>query len=319
MSPEMIERRAEALTVRGNPMTNLKTPTTMLSNKLQRTAAEIKKLGRVAMASTMIAALSLPMVAQAAVAKTVTKEEVNIKAPRVRVIDYPSGFKKDTPKRLKKAGVKIVIRYVGFQKGKSSWKNLRKWEVDELRKNDIDIATVYETSASWMRGGYSAGVKAAKLAKADIKAVGGPDKPFVYFACDEDAKYYDKVNATLRGAAHVLGGDKVGIYGGYDVVKNAIESKSAAKAWQTVGWSKHRVYKNLAIFQTVKLYDGNLGIDYDSNFAKKDDIGQWGRKTVTVNDDKQTPTNTTKPVAPKLELTNFRVSALTTLFAGTSS
>jgi hypothetical protein len=209
---------------------------------------------------------------------------VDDKATRGKGVDYTAASA-STPATLKAHGVKVVVRYVGYQSGIYSWKNLRKWEANALRKNGIDIVSVYETDTSWMKGGYHAGVQAAKIAKADIIANGGPKDPFVYFACDEDAGYTGAVNAALRGAQHELGGDKVGIYGSYKVVDSALKTRSAAKGWQTMAWSQGKVAKGIALYQLIKPSAGNLGLDYDSNIPKTDDIGQWGRHTVTTGSD----------------------------------
>ena len=188
------------------------------------------------------------------------------------VIDYSSGFSSSTPAELKKAGVGVVIRYVGS----SAWKCLTPAEADALRKHGIDIAAVYESDAAWMLGGRSAGVAAAKAARAAIIAAGGPSRPFVYFACDTDTSDFTHVNAALRGAQSVLGAQNVGIYGGYSVCASALKAGVAAKAWQTVAWSGGRVLRGAALLQLVPQTLGNLGVDYDSNVRYTTDIGQWG-------------------------------------------
>jgi hypothetical protein len=242
----------------------------------------------------MITAFGLQVApVQKAFADTQTRQEVSVKATRTKVVDYASGFDRSTPSKLKKHGVKVVVRYVGYQSGKYAWKNLTKSEAVALRKEGIDIVAVYETNARWMKGGYHAGIKAAKIAKADVIANGGPKDAFVYFACDEDAAYTTQVNAALRGAAQVLGRDKVGIYGSYTVVDSALKTRSAAKGWQTMAWSRGKVAKDIALYQTIKTSAGDLDLNYDSNLAKKDDIGQWGKRTVVAAPvSKQTSTTT---------------------------
>ena len=194
------------------------------------------------------------------------------KASGVAVIDYPGGFGASTPSRLKKAGVGVVVRYVGAAR----WKSLTRSEANALRNSGIDIAAVYETKAGWMLGGRAAGVAAAKKARAAVIACGGPSKPFVYFACDIATKRYSTVNACLKGAASVLGADHVGIYGSYAVCANALKSGYAKKAWQTLAWSSGKVYSKAGIYQIAHRIDGSLGLDYDSNLVRADDIGQWG-------------------------------------------
>lgn len=193
-------------------------------------------------------------------------------SPGSQVIDFPGGYSSSLPARLKKAGVGIVIRYVGSAK----WKSLTRKEADALRKAGIDIAAVYETSATWMLGGRAAGVSAAKKARAAVVACGGPRTPFVYFACDTGTNRYSTVNACLQGAASVLGADHVGVYGSYSVCASALKSGFATKAWQTEAWSGGKWLAAAALYQPARSFDGGLGIDYDSNHLRADDVGQWG-------------------------------------------
>lgn len=188
------------------------------------------------------------------------------------VIDYSNGFRSSTPARLKKAGVGVVIRYVGG----SAWKSLTPAEAKALRAQGIDIAAVYESSAGWILGGRAAGVAAARAARRAIIAAGGPAQPFVYFACDTDTHNYAAVNAALVGAQSVLGPDNVGIYGSYSVCQNALKVQAATKAWQTVAWSNGRVLQGAALLQLVPQTLGNLGVNYDFNVRFADDVGQWG-------------------------------------------
>jgi photosystem II stability/assembly factor-like uncharacterized protein len=195
-------------------------------------------------------------------------------APGPIVIDYTGPFRSSTPSRLKRKGVGVVVRYVGASK----WKSLTRREANALRSAGIDIAAVYETKADWMLGGRKAGVAAAKKARAAVRACGGPKYPFIYLACDVPTKRYSTVNACLRGAASVLGANKVGIYGSYSVCDNALKSGYATKAWQTEAWSSGKVLSRAALYQNARHVHGNLGLDYDSNFTRADDIGQWGYK-----------------------------------------
>ena len=191
------------------------------------------------------------------------------------VIDYSSGFSSSTPATLKKAGVGIVIRYVGS----SAWKSLTPAEATALRGGGIDIAAVYESSAGWMLGGRSAGIAAARAARAAIIADGGPKRPFVYFACDTPTSDFASVNAALLGAQSVLGPENVGIYGSYSVISSALKAKAAAKAWQTVAWSNGQLLPEATLLQLIPRTLGDLGVDYDSNIRYTADIGQWSMPT----------------------------------------
>jgi hypothetical protein len=177
--------------------------------------------------------------------------------------------------RIKAAGVKVVIRYFGS----AAWKCATKAECDALKKAKIDIAAVYETTADMMlKGGATAGVAAAKTVRTAIENAGGPHTPFVWFACDTDTSNYAAVNAWLKGAAQVLGANKVGIYGSGSVVTSALKSGYATKGWiaQSAGWFGHSLRpKGLVLMQGFMAY-GSLGFDYDANEMLADDVGQWG-------------------------------------------
>ncbi|NTU70949.1 MAG: DUF1906 domain-containing protein, partial [Coriobacteriia bacterium] len=193
-------------------------------------------------------------------------------APGAIVIDYAGGYTSAAPYKLRRAGVGIVIRYVGASK----WKSLTRAEANRLRANNIDVIAVYETSAGWMLGGYKAGVKAAKIARRAVRECGGPSEPFIYFACDVPTYRFSTVNACLRGAASVIGSENVGIYGSYGVCNEALKAGVADKAWQTIAWSSGRVLPTAALYQTAPKVHGSVGIsDYDSNYARTDDLGQW--------------------------------------------
>jgi hypothetical protein len=180
---------------------------------------------------------------------------------------------------MKKAGVAVVIRYVGS----SSWKCVGKAEAEALRSHGIDLAAVYETTATMMLAGHAAGVSAAKTARAAVRAIGGPAAPFVWFACDTDTTNTGKVNEYLAGARSVLGAGKIGIYGSGLVCTSALKSHQADLAWQSMstGWRGYipptRKVAGLVLRQEGKAF-GNLGIDYDADVVLGTNIGQWGYK-----------------------------------------
>lgn len=242
---------------------------------------DLHRLARVLFSALLVAAV-FPQPVSAAEPIAAVPERIAMQpamtlaaqAPGPVVIDYTGPFRSYTPTRLKRGGVGVVIRYVGSSK----WKCLTRREANSLRSAGIDIAAVYETKAGWMLSGRAAGVAAAKRARAAVRACGGPKYPFIYFACDVATKRYSAVNACLRGAASVLGAKNVGIYGSYSVCDNALKSGYATKAWQTEAWSSGKILSRAALYQNAHRVHGNLGLDYDSNFTRADDIGQWGYK-----------------------------------------
>jgi hypothetical protein len=192
----------------------------------------------------------------------------------MKAIDCAANASKVIP-ALKKAGISVVIRYFGAP----SWKNATKSECVALRKADLDLAAVYETTATMMLLGHPAGVSGAKTAKAAIVVCGGPADAFIYFACDTATENHAAIEAYLAGAAEVLGKDKVGIYGSYDVCDHALKAHAAAKAWQTLAWSDGKRLASASLYQHngSKEY-GSLGISYDVDYVLATDVGQWGYK-----------------------------------------
>jgi hypothetical protein len=224
-----------------------------------------------------------------------------------RAIDAAVNTAPHSP-RIKAAGVKVVLRYFGS----AAWKCATKAECAALKKAGIDVAAIYETTADMMlKGGATAGIAAAKTVRTAIENAGGPHTPFVWFACDTDTSNYAAVNTWLKGAAQVLGANKVGIYGSGAVVASALKSGYATKGWiaQSTGW---RGYKNrpagLALLQGFKAY-GDLGFDYDANDMLMDDIGQWGyvAAPVPVPVPVPVPGPGTQPVLMLTAVSNFHL------------
>jgi len=191
----------------------------------------------------------------------------------MKVIDCAANAATAIP-ALKRAGVDVVVRYFGA----ASWKNATKGECVALRKAGIDLAAVYETTATMMLGGHDAGVHGAKIAKLSIIAAGGPADAFIYFACDTDTQNHAAVEAYLAGAAEVIGKGRVGVYGSYDVCNHALLNHAAAKAWQTLAWSDGKRLATAALYQQNGAKPYNLGISYDWNLVQAADVGQWGYK-----------------------------------------
>lgn len=174
-----------------------------------------------------------------------------------------------------KAGVKTVIRYVGHP---ASGADLTQSEAKALLAHGLGIGLVYEGSASWMLGGHAAGIEAANAAKSHIRALGGPDHPFVYFAADFDASaaQTDAVMQCLAGAAQVLGKNYVGVYGGLRVVTTALQDGRAYRAWQTVAWSGGTWNPHAVLRQILGSPWGALGFSYDADEQLAANVGQWG-------------------------------------------
>jgi hypothetical protein len=134
---------------------------------------------------------------------------------------------------LRGAGVSFVCRYLS-PTGNS--KNLRRSEVLAYRRAGIGVVTVWEATAARALEGRGAGERDALAAKQMLHELGAPPNAVVFFAVDFDDKT-QPVGDYFRGAAHVLGKHRVGVYGGYDVVKRLLNADLVSYAWQTYAWS----------------------------------------------------------------------------------
>lgn len=182
---------------------------------------------------------------------------------------------------IKAAGHVGVIRYVGTPGRK---KNITKAEYEELTRNGVGVALVYENQPGDANGGFSAGVSAARAARADADSIGWPrDRP-IHFAIDSDqvtALDFDEVRSYLDGAASVLGNgiERTGVYGEYDVIERNVGSH-ARYGWQTVAWSGGRISKKAALFQRLgQIYVGGIQVDVNNILA-----ADWGQHDAQEND-----------------------------------
>ncbi len=147
-------------------------------------------------------------------------------------VDYAWG----TPvvSQLQKAGVKFVCRYLSHDASK----NLKANELRALCAAGIAVVVVWESTANRALGGFTAGKGDAESARAELRAL-GIGNVAVYFAVDFDATpaQQQAIDRYLQGAASVLGHSRVGVYGGYHVVKRCLDNGTATYGWQTYAWS----------------------------------------------------------------------------------
>jgi hypothetical protein len=115
-----------------------------------------------------------------------------------------------------------------------------------------------------------------------------PDDRPIYFSVDWDADSSDwaAIDAALRGAASVIGADRVGVYGSYATVAHCHAAGTAKWFWMTYAWSKGKeppAYVHLYQYRNTQ----NIGgADCDFVRALKDDYGQWGvDMAVQINTD----------------------------------
>lgn len=188
-------------------------------------------------------------------------------------LDYSAG--RPGGKNIKDAGYTFAVRYLSEGGPGLPGKLLTPQEADDLRANGVGIAVVWETVAGRMLAGWQAGADDARRAETQIARCDGPTDRPVYFACDFDAApgQQQPIDDYLRGAASVIGTERVGIYGGYWPLKRARESGVARWFWQTGAWSgSNRIDGHL--YQRIGSVDV-AGVACDVNEALADDYGQW--------------------------------------------
>ncbi|MEU0539479.1 DUF1906 domain-containing protein [Nocardia sp. NPDC005978] len=189
-------------------------------------------------------------------------------------LDYAAG--RPGASAIRAAGFDFVVRYLSSGGPSLPGKLLTPAEAEDLRAHGVSIVSNWETTAARMLDGYGAGVTDARTALAQVLRCGGrPDRP-IYFSADFDAtpQQQGAINAYLEGAATVLGGANVGIYGGYWPVTRALDAGVADWAWQTVAWSGSNREPRAQLLQTGEQVYVN-GVQCDVNETDRIDFGQW--------------------------------------------
>jgi Domain of unknown function (DUF1906)/Cutinase len=214
--------------------------------------------------------------------------------PLPRGLDYAGGRPGGRP--IRDAGYGFVVRYLSDGGASLPGKLLTPDEANDLRANGIQIVSNWETTASWMLGGYQAGVEAARQALEQVLRCGGRrDRP-IYFSADWDAAPAEQaaIDDCLRGCASVIGAENVGVYAGRHVVRRCLDNGTAKWAWQTYAWSGGVWEPRANIRQRNDLGHANVnGVQCDINEAVTADYGQWGHtggageETMFTEDDRR--------------------------------
>lgn len=158
-------------------------------------------------------------------------------------VDY--SFSRPAPAQLRAQGMRFAMRYLSDHPGK----NLTAGELAALTHAGLKVGVVWENGARDM---LLPGVGAAHARRADAQArtLGLGAVP-ICFAADFDANDSDKpaIARYLAEAAGVLGHGRVGVYGGYWVVKYCAEHAACSWLWQTYAWSGGLVHQHTDVWQ----------------------------------------------------------------------
>lgn len=173
-----------------------------------------------------------------------------------------------------KQGYKFVCRYLAARGG---GKEITVGEANQIRARGIGLVLVYEQYAERPREGRAAGQADARTAVAQARSVGFPDDRPIYFAVDWDTTPDEQgaIDEYLRGAADVIGANRVGVYGSFYVVERCKANRSAAWFWQTYAWSGGQVSEHTHFLQ-YKNGQTVAGATVDLNESKQKDFGAWG-------------------------------------------
>lgn len=173
---------------------------------------------------------------------------------------------------IRNLGASFICRYVSHD---TTGKNLDPTEAQTYSNAGLNMVLVWEQGATDMRLGANQGAADAHDAAGLAHSVGMPGDRPLYFAADWDVQNSElnAVLAYMHGAAQILDAKRVGVYGGYRVVKAVLDA-GYPWAWQTYAWSGGQWDPRAQIQQYSNDHFLNgVGIDYDR--ATKADYGQW--------------------------------------------
>ena len=191
---------------------------------------------------------------------------------------------------IKNAGYKFVVRYIPYPGNRG--KGLEKPELQDLRNHGLAVAMVFESWAARALDGRKAGQQDAAESQRQLERIGMDRTMPIYFAVDFDAREDQQaaIDEYLRGAADILGKDRIGVYGGYHVIKRCVQNKTATYLWQTYAWSGGNVHPDIHLYQYLNGQNLNGAVDF--NLSKKAYFGQEkGAHSV--------PSEPSKPTNPK--------------------
>jgi len=188
-------------------------------------------------------------------------------------------------------GKHFIARYVGPG---TAPKQLTRAEAEDATAHGLSIVANAEGTANGLLSGAAAGAAWARQAHTMAVNCGMPPTRPVYLSCDFDvtAAQWPQVADALRGAAGVLGADRVGLYGGYDAIAWAVRDHVARWLWQTAAWSEGR-WHPMAHLQQYRNGVSLVGGTVDLDRAMVADYGQWTVGALpTLPEEKPMPLNT---------------------------
>ncbi|MET8848039.1 glycoside hydrolase domain-containing protein [Amycolatopsis sp. NPDC004625] len=191
-------------------------------------------------------------------------------------LDYSAG--RPAGAAVRAAGHVGVVRYAG-----TPWrpKNITKAEFQDMDRNGVGVALIFEDLSGDALKGWGRGVDAARAIAADAANIGFPASRPLYFAVDQDiTTQMETVKAYFGGIASVLGSRPIGVYGEADVLDAVIGAGLAEYGWQTAAWSKGRRTTKARLFQRIgSVVVGGIACDVNDILA-----ADWGQHNAQGDD-----------------------------------
>ncbi|HEY4119804.1 MAG TPA: glycoside hydrolase domain-containing protein [Byssovorax sp.] len=192
-------------------------------------------------------------------------------APLAGAFGCDYSFARPSPAHLEEEGYQFVARYFSYDSGK----NLGASEATSLEGAGLAIVSNWEAGGDDALDGFDTGAQEAQDAAAQAQAAGAPGDRPIYFSVDFDASSSQMaaIGSYMDGVASVIGRERTGAYGGYDVIKGLFDAGKITWGWQTYAWSNDQWDPRAQLRQVENGLEGD-SIDKDQAIA--DDIGQWG-------------------------------------------
>lgn len=198
-----------------------------------------------------------------------------------QILDYSGGYPGAVS--MVRLGFDGAVRYLR-KEGASSVQPLTVSEVADLRAYKRTLALIYQhVSRSRVLEGRAAGRHDAEWALARARECGVEPRA-IYFAVDFDtvsAAQWAAVREYMLGAGEVLGLERIGTYGEYDLLDYLFARGAITWGWQTYAWSighnhdDQPRHPRAHLFQRIQRANvGGIDCDVNDVLAKSGDYGQ---------------------------------------------